>query len=115
MCSIIKCKKEKKGVHSFYINYNGKDYYLFTQDYHKGVNNYFSRGVSLDKALNCRTANGDFRVMKTMEKLKPYIKYIEKEYNIKILKNTINRRLVNKTKKHYNIGYYSCLEDVDLC
>lgn len=37
-----------------------------------------------------------------MSKMKSYIRYIEKEYNIKILKNIIEKDLINKKRDSYN-------------
>ena len=101
MESIISCKKNKLGGHNFYIKHGGKEYFLFSQEYHKGVNNHFSRGVSLQNALNISTAKGDHCVIKTISKMKPYIRYIEKEYDIKILKKTIEKGLINKKRDSY--------------
>ena len=101
MGSIISCKTNKQGGHNFYIKHEGNEYFLFSQQYHRGVNNHFSRGVSLRNALNISTAKRDHCVIKTMSKMKPYIRYIEKEYDIKILKKTIEKGLINKKRDKY--------------
>lgn len=108
MESIISCKTNKLGDHNFYIKHAGKEYFLFSQKYHRGVNIHFSRGVSIHNALNISTAKGDRCVIKTMSKMKPYIKYIEKEYDIKILKSTIEKGLINKKRDSYKYSneYY---------
>lgn len=102
MNSIISCKMNKLGGHSFYIKHDGIEYYLFSQDYHKGVNNLFSKGVSINNAFNYKTAKRDYCIVKTMSKIRPYIQYIEKEYDVKILKNTINKGVIDKKKKMEN-------------
>ena len=91
----IYCKTLSKGMHSFYLNHNGKDYLLFCQDYRRGVNNYFKNGVRFDEARNYSKAHGDTALMRTMDKIPMYVEYLEKENGIQVL---------NKTKKK-NICY----------
>ena len=38
MDSIISCRINRLGNHNFYVEHNGKQHYLFTQDYHRGIN-----------------------------------------------------------------------------
>ena len=99
MESKIICKINKKGNHDFYVNHGGKDYYLFSQDYHRGVNILFSRGVPIDSALKYKTAKRDHCAAKTISKLKPYLKYVEKEYNLHILKESFEKGVRKKEKK----------------
>ncbi len=100
METIIKCKTSQVGTHYFFMKYAGKEYYLFSQDYHRGVNIYFSKGVSLHNALDVSTAHNDHCVIKTMSKLTSYIKYIEREYDLKILDSTISKNVINKKKMY---------------
>lgn len=100
MEAIIKCYTKEKGIHKFYIEYGGKRYFLFSQDYRRGVNNYFCKGVSLHNALCIKTAKRNHAVIKTMSKLKIYIRYIEKEYGLKILKKTLSYDTYNDNKKN---------------
>ncbi len=102
MDSIISCRINRQGNHNFYIEHNGKQYYLFTQEYHRGVNIYFSSGVSLRRTLNIRTAK-DHCVQHTIEKLTPYIKYVEEENEIRILERKEHDRRKNMT-------YNDCLD-----
>ena len=102
MESIISCKTNKLGDHNFYSKHAGKEYYLFSQEYHREENIHFLRDVSMQNALNISIAKGNHCVIKTMSKMKPYIRYIEKEYNIKILKNIIEKDLINKKRDSYN-------------
>lgn len=88
MKTTIYCKPTAQGIHSFYLITDGGEYFLFSQNYRKGVQNYFSKGVRLDQARNYSKSNSDTAIMKTMSKLPMYIKYIEKEYGICILKQT---------------------------
>lgn len=95
---VIKCKIDKKGGNSFYVSCSGKEYYLFSQSYHKGVNSFFSGGKSIQNVFNNRSAKKDHYIIKTIEKMKPYIKYVEKENNIKILNSSIEKDVINKRR-----------------
>lgn len=97
MTPIIYCKPIQKGIHSFYLATNSNEYFLFNQNYRKGVQYYFGKGVTLNHAINFSKSNGDTAIIKTMSKLPIYIKYIEKEYEITIL---------NQTKKRQNSNYF---------
>ena len=48
--------------------------------------------INLNHSLDYKTANGDQALLKTISKMKLYIKYIEKEYKVKILGTNLNRR-----------------------
>ncbi len=88
MQTMIHCKTLRKGVHSFYLNFNGNDYLLFCQAYRKGVNNFYKNGVRFDESRNYSKAKGDSAVIRTMDKILMYVKYIEREYKIQVLDKT---------------------------
>jgi hypothetical protein len=96
MVTTIYCTPTAKGVHSFYIEASGETHFLFSQDYRRGVNEYFRDGVRLDDALNFSRAKGDNAIKRTMEKLPKHIEYIEREYDLEILRKT-----AKKNAKHY--------------
>jgi hypothetical protein len=91
MAAFISCTPTAKGVHGFYIEASGETHFLFSQDYRRGVNKYFRDGVRLDDALNFSRAKGDCAIERTMEKLPSYIKYIEREYDLEILRKTAKK------------------------
>ena len=91
----IYCETSIKGAHSFFMINNGQEYYLFSQDYRKGVQEYYSRGVSLDEAINFAKSRKDNAIRRTMSKIPMYVKYIEKEYGKEVLEQT-------KRKNRYN-------------
>ena len=91
MKSVIYCKPTSQGIHTFYLSVNGQDYYLFRQDFRRGVHHFFRDGVSVDKALDFKKAHQDTAIMRTMQKLPSYIKYIEKCHGIQVLRATIKR------------------------
>lgn len=96
MVTTIYCTPTAKGIHNFYIEAGGETHFLFSQNYRRGVNEYFRDGVRLDDALNFSRAKGDNAIKRTMEKLPSYIKYIEREYDLEILRQTSK-----KNAKHY--------------
>ena len=75
----------------FYIRVDGNDYFLFRQPYRKGVKEYFGNGVHLNKALKNNWNKLDRAILRTIDKLPSYIKYIEKEYGLVILEQTKRR------------------------
>ncbi|MBQ8839799.1 MAG: hypothetical protein IJ004_00530 [Clostridia bacterium] len=92
MATTIYCVPTAKGIHSFYVKQDGKSHFLFNQDYRRGVQAFYAGGVSLSNAINHSSAKGDRAILRTMEKLPVYIKYIEKEYALSIFKRTGGKR-----------------------
>lgn len=80
----------------FYLDVDGERYFLFSQRYRSGIEKYFSKGVSLNDIL-ANKMRGDDCVKKVVSKLPTYIKYVEKEYDITILNQTMKkqRRICN--------------------
>ena len=87
----IYCVPTEKGIHSFYIEACGETHFLFSQEYRRGVNEYFRGGVHLDAAFNFSRAKGDSALMRTMEKIPSFIRYIEREYGLEILRRTAKK------------------------
>ncbi len=88
MKNYIICKRTERAKTSFYLVFNNAEYYLFTQNYRKGVKDYFLNGATIDEALDTGKGRFDSALMKTMEKMPAYIRYIEKEYGITVLRQT---------------------------
>lgn len=100
MKTTIYCKPTSKGIHSFYVSVGSEEYFLFSQNYRKGVAEYFGNGVIFKDAINYSKGRHDNAIVRTMSKIPKYIKYIENEYDVVIL---------NKTKKKYkNCNAYAC-------
>ena len=87
----IMCRPTDKGIHTFYLFIGNERYFLFRQPYRKGVARYYGNGICIDEALNCSKAHGDTAIMKTMHKLPMYIRYVEKEYDLEVLRKTKKR------------------------
>ena len=78
----------KDDTHDFYLNANGCNYYLFSQNKRKSVDSFYRNGVYLEKAINHGIGRSDWAIHHTMDKLMNYIPYIEKEYDIVVLRKT---------------------------
>ena len=84
MQTTIYCKtSQHKDQHSFYARINGEDYYLFSQRLHRGVENRYSNGIELNKALD--RGYNDYAVRRTAEKLLSNLKKKEKEFGVLFL------------------------------
>ena len=91
MKTMIYCETPEKAVHAFYMLNEGEIYYLFSQDYRKGVQDFYHKGVRLDESLDYSKAHKDTAIERTMSKSPMYIKYIEKEYGMEVLERTKKR------------------------
>ena len=99
MTNIIYCKTTAKGLHSFYLKNNGADYFLFHQEYRKGVNDYYKNGVCIEKATDHSKSNHDNALLRTMSKIFMYVKFAEKEYGFEALKQTVKKNQTQKKRK----------------
>lgn len=95
----IYCKSTGRDEHSFYLVADGREFYLFRQAYRKGVHGYFSRGISLDQVYDFSKTRHDCAVMHTLDKLPLYIKYIESEYGIVVLRQTQRKQQARDRRK----------------
>lgn len=92
----VYCKTTNKGVHSFFIKTDSGEKYLFNQAYRRGVNKCFSNGVAINQLFDSKNLH-DKAVRKTKDKLISSIRYIQKEYGIKMLR--ANDKKVQKAKR----------------
>ena len=95
MKAMIYCEPTEHRIHSFYLVTDGREYFLFSQNYRRGVQEYFNKGVSLTQAMNYSKTHNDSALVRTMTKLPMYIKYIEKEYEIEVFEQTKKRNSKN--------------------
>ena len=77
------CKTVDKGVQSFFVRVNGKDYFLFSQGYKVSVKEFFNNGVCVNGINNYSVVHST-AVRKTLDKLPSYLHYVEKEYGVEI-------------------------------
>lgn len=59
---------------------------------HRGVGDFFSSGVSLNKAMDFTKCHKDTAIARTMAKIPMYVRSIEKEYDVTILDQTRRRQ-----------------------
>ncbi len=98
MKTTIYCKPTDKGIHSFYLTTGNEEIFLFSQAYRKGVAKFFGQGVRLEDSFNYKKAHFDTAVIKTMDKLPMYLKYVEEESGIEILGKTKRKNSKHKSK-----------------
>ena len=84
----IYCKPTEKGIHSFYLIMGSEEFFLFSQAYRRGVDEYYGSGVLLKEAMDYSKAHKDSAITRTMSKIPMYVRYIEKEYDLEILEKT---------------------------
>lgn len=104
MKTIIYCLTTDKAVQSFYLEADGETHYLFSQRYKRGVKEYFGSGVHIDAAMDFSRARHDASILRTMQKLPSYIKYIEKEYGIEVLRQTVRKNAGYNPYTKYRIS-----------
>ena len=97
MKATVYCKATDKGTHTFYLVSEGREYFLFHQNFRRGVAEYYRYGVTVNEAINFGRSKHNTALINTMEKLPAYIKYVEKEYGIEVLKQTAKK---NNRRKH---------------
>lgn len=83
---------DHSGNQDFYMIFGNQEYFLFRQPYRKGVKEYFGNPIDLNRALKNNWNKLDNAVLRTVDKLPQYIRYIEKEYGIAVLERTKKRR-----------------------
>lgn len=95
----IYCKTIVGGKQEFNLLVGQESYLLFIQSYRASNRDYFENGKPLTSALDITNVRS-WATRKTIEKLLPAIKYIEKEYGIAILERTLKKE--SKKKTSYN-------------
>ena len=95
----VKCRTVEKGKQTFFVNVNGKEYFLFQQDFRKSVKEFFQNGVNVN-AINDYSSAHSTAVRKTIDKLPTYLHYIEKEYDVEIYEKTKESKSVKKLKPY---------------
>ena len=96
MASKIFSKITDNGNQSLYLKISGKEFYLFSQKSYQSVCEFYGKELTVDRALDFSVSTGR-AVSRTMEKLRAYIPYIEKEYGVSVLNKTMKARRPKKT------------------
>ena len=85
----IFCKTTDKGIQSFFVQVDHKTtYFLFSQSYRKGVKAFYEKRPCLNDAMDFSRARKDSSVLHTMTKLPIYLRYLEQEYGLHLLRKT---------------------------
>lgn len=74
----IMITKENRKL-NFYLILKEERFYLFTQDFSKGVYNFFRNGKTEEQVRAYNKWNNNKRLDKTIEKIPMYIRYVMKE------------------------------------
>lgn len=85
----IYCKRNNNGL-DFILKERGSEFFLFSQKWHRGVEEYFKDGRSLDEAIRHGKTRKDRMVHKVKSKLPAYIRYIEDESGMVFLRRSLN-------------------------
>ena len=91
MLSYVYCEKSRNNTISFYITYKDTDYYLFSQKFSKDTYNTYYKGIPLNRAMQPSLARDNRAILKTIEKLPIYIKYVEREEGFYVLDKSIKK------------------------
>lgn len=88
----IYCKQQPNGKLNFYVEVKGKAIYLFTQSFHVDVYKYYSKRRVLNEALDFGKSHYSCSMAKVMEKLPIYLRFIEQEEDLILLRKTAKKR-----------------------
>lgn len=77
MKSRISVQRNKQNL-DFYLRSNDGEFYLFSQDYSKGVYEYFKNGRSVNEIRKFDKWKKNPRLNKTIDRLPKQILYVEK-------------------------------------
>ncbi len=92
MKTTIRCEVASNDFLSFYLDTPEGSFFLFHQAYKSSAYSYYGRGVRLQEALDFSKSHRNTVVLKIMQKLPSYIKYVEKEQGIVVLEQTERKR-----------------------
>ena len=109
MANKIYCRTVAKGRQAFYLEANSKEYFLFEQDFRSSNKKMYRNSISICEVRKLKS-HASTAVRHTAEKLIPYIKYVEKEYGIAVLKKTKNKdagKAKFYTRKGFNWNEYT--------
>ena len=99
------CRKTNEDTLTFFVSVNGKEYFLFNQEYRQSVKEYFKNGLDMRSISKYSNAYSQV-VQKILDKLPPYIHYIEKEYEIAIFEKTKKKTERKRTKPYKREKFY---------
>lgn len=83
------CRTVEKGVQAFFVEADGRKYFLFRQNFRQGVKRHFEGGVAIDDLGDYSRA--DASVRRTLDKLPIAIRALEKREGIAVYQRTKDR------------------------
>lgn len=83
MQATVFCKTVAKGTQAYFVKADGKEYFLFHQDFRRSNKEFFQNGVSISELRRYSSAHST-SVRKTLDKLPAYLRYVEREYGVPI-------------------------------
>ncbi len=86
----VYCKPTEKGVHSFFLSVEGKDYFLFRQRYSTSNRNFFGSGVPLDRVFSFRNVHS-VATQRTLDKIQTAIPLAERRFGIAVTKKQLRK------------------------
>ncbi len=93
------CRTTNEDTLAFYVSVNGKEYFLFNQEYKRSIKEHFKSGLDIHAVGNYSSVRSQ-SVQKILDKLPAYIHYIEKEYDVAIFEKT-KKKAEKKNAKAY--------------
>lgn len=100
--SYIYCRVLEKGEQSFFLCFENKSYFLFSQNYRKTNQIIFRTKVYLSELRKLKK-NKSYSVRRVIEKLPTYFRIIEQQKGIKIMNK--NKNNFYKREKYSDIDY----------
>ena len=95
MKTTVFCKNPERGVLHFYVSNEIEEHYLFEHRFSYSLYSFFGDPIDIDEALDFTKARNNHAVLSIMDKLISYIRFIEQEYEITLLRLT-ERKLERK-------------------
>lgn len=86
----VYCKPTEKGVHTFFLSVDGKDFILFRQRYSTSNRNFFGSGIPLDRAFSFRNVHS-VATQRTLEKIQSAIPACERRFGLAVTKKQIRK------------------------
>ena len=111
----IYCKTESADKLGFYLEADGKSYFLCRQRYYGSTWRYFSCGVNVDQVFS-KGGKHSYAVRALKLKLPACIEYVEREYGVSVLNKTIQKhdaRAYSNKNGAYKRRPYRWREDED--
>ena len=77
---------ERSGLLDFYAEDNRESYYIFSRKFRTPLYNYFKAGVPMNKLFDFSKTNRDQIIADTIDHMRSFLKYIEKENDIQLFR-----------------------------